>query len=113
MNILHKGVVVILENTHRQIALQLRDDAPYDEMWGLFGGWLEQTETPEQAIVREIEEELGFTVDASRLSFLTTHFDESAESHIFHYLVTDELNHAVLYGRQGVSIHDKGRGPRP
>lgn len=43
--------------------MQLRDDKPgifYPAHWGLFGGAVEPGESPEEALVREIEEELGF-----------------------------------------------------
>jgi 8-oxo-dGTP pyrophosphatase MutT (NUDIX family) len=43
--------------------LQLRDDKPTIHMpdhWALFGGSLDPGETPAAAIVRELEEELGF-----------------------------------------------------
>lgn len=42
--------------------LQLRDNAPgiaLPSHWGMFGGTAEPGETPEQALIREIEEELG------------------------------------------------------
>ena len=43
--------------------LQLRDDKPTIHMpghWALFGGSLDPGETPTVAVVRELEEELGF-----------------------------------------------------
>ncbi len=48
--------------------LQLRDDIPeivYPGYWAMFGGHLEAAETPERALVREIAEEIGYTVPAS------------------------------------------------
>lgn len=44
-----------------RFVLQLRDDKPgisAPGMWSLFGGLLEKGETPEEALTREIEEEL-------------------------------------------------------
>lgn len=45
--------------------LQLRDDIPqivYPGYWAMFGGHLEAAETPERALIREIAEEIGYTV---------------------------------------------------
>jgi len=44
-----------------KFVLQLRDDKPdiaAAGLWGTFGGAIEEGETPEEAIVREVEEEL-------------------------------------------------------
>jgi 8-oxo-dGTP pyrophosphatase MutT (NUDIX family) len=45
--------------------MQLRDDIPgifYPGHWGLFGGAIESGETAEEALVRELEEELALNV---------------------------------------------------
>ncbi len=46
-----------------RVLLQLRDDKPdilFPNYWGFFGGTIEPTESAEQALIREIAEELGF-----------------------------------------------------
>ncbi|MFC1591423.1 NUDIX domain-containing protein [Thermodesulfobacteriota bacterium] len=56
---------LIIENAHGEILLQLRDDNPqlqYPNCWGTFGGQVEAGETPEEAIRREIREELDYAV---------------------------------------------------
>ena len=43
--------------------MQLRDDVPgivYSGHWGLFGGHIEENETPEEAVTRELFEEIGY-----------------------------------------------------
>jgi 8-oxo-dGTP diphosphatase len=50
--------------------LQLRDNIPgiiFPGFWGLFGGHLETGETPDQAIKRELEEEINYTITNPQL----------------------------------------------
>jgi len=54
---------LLIENREGKVLLQLRDnkpDIPYPDCWGTFGGQIEEGETPEEAIKREIMEELGY-----------------------------------------------------
>ena len=44
----------------------------YPSMWSLFGGHLEENETAEQGIVRELYEETGIELDPSSLVWLGT-----------------------------------------
>lgn len=56
-----KVAVIILENDKGEILLYLRDnkpEIPFPNHWDLFGGFIEDGETPEQALVREVKEEL-------------------------------------------------------
>lgn len=52
---------IILENNAGEILLMLRDnkpEIPFPDHWDIFGGHVEEGETPEQALVREVKEEL-------------------------------------------------------
>lgn len=54
---------LILEDKEGKILLQLRDnkaEIPYPNMWGTFGGQIEDGETPIESIKREIKEELYY-----------------------------------------------------
>ena len=62
-----KGTSIIFVNDKRQILLFLRDDKPglpYRNMWDIPGGHVEDGETPEQCIVREMKEEMDLTLKA-------------------------------------------------
>ncbi len=56
------AIAIIVDNNGR-VLLQLRDNTPGLEganMWGFFGGHLEAGETPAEALLRELQEELGW-----------------------------------------------------
>lgn len=56
---------LLIEDHEGKILLQLRDDQPtipYPNCWGTFGGQVELNETPDEAIRREIKEELEYEV---------------------------------------------------
>jgi 8-oxo-dGTP diphosphatase len=60
---MRKVAAVILENDKGEILLYLRDNKstiPFPHHWDLFGGYIEEGETPEEALVREVKEELNF-----------------------------------------------------
>ena len=106
MNKQHQeGIVVLIENADGQIAFQLRDHNPeilYPNCWGLFGGWTETDELPQQTAIREIEEELGCSLDASKLIYLRLFVDGEVQSHVLRYQVTNELQDATLAEGQAI-----------
>ncbi len=57
------GVSAILINQLGQVLLQQRDDNPairYPSHWSLFGGTIEDGESPVEAVAREVHEEIDF-----------------------------------------------------
>ncbi len=61
-----KVSAIILENKKDEILLYLRDnkpEIPFPHHWDLFGGHIEKGETPEEALEREVEEELGININ--------------------------------------------------
>lgn len=58
-----KIAAIILENDKREILLYLRDNKPgipFPQHWDLIGGHVEDGETPEEALIREVKEELNY-----------------------------------------------------
>ena len=53
---------ILLFDRHNRLLIYLRDDKPkipFPNHWDFFGGHVEAGETPAQAMVREVKEELG------------------------------------------------------
>ncbi len=67
---LPRGCSIIFCNQYCQILLLLRDNIPtipFPGMWDLPGGHVEHGETPYAAIAREMNEEMGITLEGYRL----------------------------------------------
>ncbi len=59
--IYRKVALIIFYDKNSKILLQDRKGiSKYGEEWGYFGGEIELNETPEEAVIRETKEELGF-----------------------------------------------------
>jgi len=76
------GVILYREG---RVLLQHRDDKPeirWPGAWAIFGGHVEEGETPEEAALREMEEELGLRLEGP-LSLVFHGADETRERFIY------------------------------
>ncbi|WP_216900720.1 NUDIX domain-containing protein [Synechococcus sp. CCY 9618] len=83
--------LAMLEREGRWL-LQLRDDIAgivHPGLWGLFGGHLDPGEPPDQAIRRELREEIGW--EAEGLPFWFEHQDAQLRAHYFRGRLTVSL----------------------
>ena len=96
----------ILIDEDERILLQLRDNNPqigHPNHWGLFGGKIEENETPRTAAIREIGEELGIIVESKGFHFLGEYNELPNKTHYtFCYRGGQELNQVVLMEGQRI-----------
>lgn len=80
--------VLALYNDRKEILLQHRskDALRLPNYWGFFGGGIEGGETPEDALAREIREELEYTVSSPQLIFMQKFIHEKDESTKFVFI---------------------------
>jgi len=98
-----KTVTVLIENAKGEFLMLLRDDKPtipYPNQWYIPGGIMEEGETPEEAIKREMLEELE--LDLSPLKFLKTYYWPEKVEHVFHIHL--DLNPALVKLHEGQKI---------
>lgn len=66
-----KVSLIIFYDENFNILLQSRKEiSKAGEEWGFFGGQIEESETPEQALIRETQEELDYKLDSEEFIFL-------------------------------------------
>lgn len=62
---MHKVATALLFDCNNRLLIYLRDNKPeisFPNHWDLFRGHVEENETPEQALVRELQEELNLHI---------------------------------------------------
>lgn len=77
------AIAILYDRQH--YLMQLRDDVPgiaYPGHWGFFGGHLDPGETAEDAIERELWEEIGYR--ATNLHFFGLYPDPGVVRHVFY-----------------------------
>lgn len=92
----------VLLHRDGRVLLQHRDDKPDIEspgQWSLFGGGLDEGEEPEDAMLREIEEEIGYRPRAHRP--LVVFSGWYAEFHVYLAEVSPPIEELVLGEGQG------------
>lgn len=100
----------VLLNPGGQVLLQLRDDKPTIEspgQWSLFGGGIDPAETPEEGMLREVAEEIGFRARHHRPLLV---FDGlRARYHIYLAAVDEPLSRLTLAEGAGFDYWDVAR----
>ena len=93
----------ILDN---KLLVYLRDDfahIPFPNMWDFPGGMREGDETPEQCVLRELEEEFGIKLEESRLTYkkIGVNFNNTGNSYFFVAEGKCEEIEAIVFSEEG------------
>ncbi|NWF68542.1 MAG: NUDIX domain-containing protein [Chloroflexi bacterium] len=103
-------VSAVLYNARGEVLLQLRDDKPhlpFANHWTLFGGHVEAGETPDEAIARELWEELTLKLPLTRWrSYVCPVRSVDGVSRTTNHVYRGELrhDHAALTLREGQAM---------
>lgn len=90
-----------------RLLLQLRDDTAkitYPNTWALFGGLVDPQETPEQAMRRELEEELTWTPGDVHFLFTWEERETSAMTYVFGVPLTVPIHQLQLTEGQDLKL---------
>lgn len=95
-----KVAAVIFLNKQNKLLFQLRDNKksiPYPNTWAFLGGHIEKDETPEDALKREVKEEIGMNITKKDLKFIGF-MSDLAENDLYIYMsrINKKLNELTL-----------------
>ena len=95
----HQLVEVAIAILYREgkFLMQLRDEIPtiiYPGHWALFGGHLEKGETPEEAMLRELYEEINY--QATNVVKFACYQDTRVIRHVYHAPLTVSIDKLIL-----------------
>lgn len=103
---LGRFVGIILINDEAKVLMQLRSgrDRLYPNCWTLPGGKVEEGETPEQAIRREVKEELGLDLRSYDLfeTIVEKTGNETVERRIYWANISERVESLIL--GEGVAL---------
>ena len=99
-----RGAGIILLNRNNHVLLLLRDnkvDIPFPNMWDIPGGRVENGEIPEEAVRREMNEEMGI-YDLGEIELFKIYTSENLTDYIFWKRI--DLNTAEIDLKEGQRI---------
>jgi 8-oxo-dGTP diphosphatase len=107
----------ILFDRNNQLLIYLRDDKleiSFPNHWDLFGGHVEEGETPEQALVRELKEELNIEITDYRFfkKYESTNETKLNTKFVFVVHIQQAVDELTLYEGQelrGIDLEQRSR----
>lgn len=100
------GVKIALINNDKLLMIQ-RDDKPglrYAGLWDFPGGGREYDETPEECVIREVDEELGIKVSLEQITYRKVHpamHDPKLNAYFMVAEIPDKGIENIVFGDEG------------
>ena len=107
MSIISSAVLV---NPDGDILVNLRDDDPriiFPNQWSLIGGHVEAGESPEEGLVREVQEEIGYQL--TEYIALATFYDGEDVRHLYLVAIDVPIDELVLGEGQAIRFIEPRR----
>ncbi|MCL1694843.1 MULTISPECIES: NUDIX domain-containing protein [unclassified Lysinibacillus] len=100
------GVGAVILDEANKVLLVLRKKAPEAGCWSLPGGKVDYMETIENAIMREIKEELGVEIEITQLVCVTNHIIQSEDVHYVAPTFTARITNGEVQNREPHALED-------
>ena len=104
MTVVHVAVGVILDADNHVLITRRARDAHQGGLWEFPGGKLEDGETPEECLIRELAEELGITVKKECLAPLSFASHAYEDFHLLMPLYVCRRWSGTPYGAEGQNL---------
>jgi len=98
--------VGILRNDNKVLLAQRPEPKPYHGWWEFPGGKVENNESPEQALKRELKEELGINIDGCSPWIIRHHSYEHASVRLHFFLVSQWSGDVIPQENQNIKWTD-------
>ena len=98
--------VGILRNDNKVLLAQRPPPKPYHGWWEFPGGKVENNESPEQALKRELKEELGINIDGCSPWIIRHHSYEHASVRLHFFLVSQWSGDVIPQENQNINWTD-------
>ena len=104
MKIVHVSAAALIDVDGRILLTQRPEGKSMAGLWEFPGGKIEVGETPEQALIRELEEELGINTWASCLAPLTFASHSYEDFHLVMPLFACRKWEGIPFGKEGQNL---------
>ncbi len=102
------GADIIIINSQQKVLLVLRDNKssiPFPNTWALLGGFIEENESPEATIRRELVEEMELQL--GEIKFFKSYFWQECDEHIFWTRLDLDISQITLHEGQKLAYFSR------
>ncbi|MBL1199073.1 MAG: NUDIX domain-containing protein [Nostoc sp. GBBB01] len=102
------GADIIIINSQQKVLLVLRDNKssiPFPNTWALLGGFIEENESPEATIRRELVEEME--LELGEIKFFKSYFWQECDEHIFWTRLDLDISQIILHEGQKLAYFSR------